>query len=434
MTPGEQVDADATSRLALPPSRRRGNSLIESITALSIVQVANYIFPLLTLPVLARSLPAAEWRSFLYGQGMAYWIGQMIEFGFTLSATRLLADGSLSEREQERCVASTSGAQLLIAVIVSASVLAAASFFRIGPLGFVEAATVLAIGFGQGVSPGWYFQGVREHKTLAKVSVITRATWVAVVVATAPLWREAEPILATQAMVTLGSSFYLFRLVYRRLDRVRCTFAEIRGSIRSGFQLFVFRASSSLYTSFNVVLIGFISPVAVAPFAAADRLFRSAQGLIGTVGQASFPHMVKSIAGDREAGRTRARRLLAAMAGGAVLIAGIGIVAAPIAVTGIFGRVHQATTLPLQILLLVLPVAAASNVYGIQWMVPHGLDKQFNLIVGGAAVLNLVLLPMLTRAGGAAGAALCVLIVEAGVLVSMHLVLRKLRLNLIGRA
>jgi len=78
----------------------------------------------------------------------------------------------------------------------------------------------------------------------------------------------------------------------------------------------------------------------------------------------------------------------------------------------------------LRVLALLLPLIAASNVLGIQWMLPLGLDHVFNRIILAAGVLNLSLAYWLAPRFAEMGMAWAVVIAEAFVTFIMYAYLR----------
>jgi PST family polysaccharide transporter len=58
------------------------------MAALSILQVANYLIPLLVLPVISRVLGASLFGSVGYAQNIISYLTLLVNFGFEYSATR----------------------------------------------------------------------------------------------------------------------------------------------------------------------------------------------------------------------------------------------------------------------------------------------------------------------------------------------------------
>src|SRR5207247_924581 len=114
-------------------------------------------------------------------------------------------------------------------------------------------------------------------------------------------------------------------LMYRRVKFRRPRFRASVTEIRNAATLFVGTIGATLYTSFNVVLLGFFQPSAdVAHFGAAERAVRVSLSVLGPIGMAAYPRLVALHAEGR---RERARKLLMLMVA-AVALPGLVIAAA----------------------------------------------------------------------------------------------------------
>ncbi|MCY3131480.1 flippase, partial [Acinetobacter baumannii] len=142
----------------------------------------------------------------------------------------------------------------------------------------------------------------------------------------------------------------------------------------------------------NTFILGlFAPPQVVGYYAGAEKISKAFLGLLAPVSQALYPrlsHLVRNA--PQEAARLARLGLWTMGLGGVVL--GLGVLAlARLLVRFLLGEGYEPAVLPLRILALLLPLIALSNVLGIQWMLPLGLDRSFNAIIVGAGLVNLAL-------------------------------------------
>jgi PST family polysaccharide transporter len=79
----------------------------------------------------------------------------------------------------------------------------------------------------------------------------------------------------------------------------------------------------------------------------------------------------------------------------------------------LLGPGYEPAVVVLRVLAIILPLVALSNVLGIQWMLPLGLDHVFNKIILLAGLINLGLAVLLAPRYGPQGMAWAVVSSEA---------------------
>ena len=67
------------------PNYRR---IIGNFTYLSILQFAGYIFPLITIPYLAKTIGVTGFGHIAFAAGIVVWIQTIVDWGFSYTATR----------------------------------------------------------------------------------------------------------------------------------------------------------------------------------------------------------------------------------------------------------------------------------------------------------------------------------------------------------
>src|SRR5205823_7047698 len=137
--------------------------------------------------------------------------------------------------------------------------------------------------------------------------------------------------------------------------------------------MFVFRWALSLYTLANVFILGlFASSVEVAFYGGPERIARAMVGLLTPVSTALYPRMSELIKRDAARARDLAKFGLLVMVGVSTLLALAVQPFAALAIRVLLGKGYESSVSVFRILTLLLPLFAAANMMGVQWMVPLG--------------------------------------------------------------
>jgi PST family polysaccharide transporter len=398
---------------------------LNALTSLYGAQAANALVPLLLLPYLARVLHAQAWGMVLIAQAFGAWGGILIDYGFNLSATRSLARAA-DAGERAAIVSAVLGAKALIALLLMPAALAA--YFFVGGLhdqpAYLAAGIVLAL--LQGFDLMWYFQGIERPGPYARLVGLSRLLMLPATVLLVRAPGDGLVALVVQAVAMLALLLLGLATLVRALPLRLPAMAAVRQELARGWSMFVFRSFASLYTTANTVILGlFAGPLIVGVYGSAEKITRQGLSLLSPVAQASFPRISRLVHHDHGAAVQHARTSLLIMSA-VGLAACIAVWAgAPLIVALLLGPGYEAVVPVMRILAPMVPLVAISNVLGIQWMVPLGLDGLFNRVIIAGGLLNLALAALLAPRLGAGGMAIAVVSAEALVTAAMVLTIQR---------
>lgn len=370
------------------------------------VQIGTAVLPLITVPYLARVLGPANWGLGAFFTAFGLWLSVIVEYGFNLSSSRRIARAKSDGEELEEIVASILGAKLLL-VVVSAAVFAVALAFvpilgrHPGLLGWTLLYTA-ALGF----SPFWYFQGVERMVPAAALELAARgvaagATFLAV--------RGPDDLgrwLALQSTAAAVCTGAAMLLMFREVPLRRPRFSSSLAALRGGWNMTVFRASTTLSTTINTLILGLAAPAAVVGyFAGAEKIARAQIALFAPVSQAIYPRITALQAADGRRARSLASKGLAASAAGAVLVALLGAAVAPHVVSLALGPKFDEAVVPFRVLQFLVPLAVLRNTIGMNYLLPAGQERGAGLWIISGFGANVALALCLAGSAGAAGMA-----------------------------
>jgi len=400
--------------------------VVHNALALYGIQFAEYVLPMITVPYLARVLLPAGWGLVVFAQGFSGWLALVLEYGFGFSATREIARSRDDPEHSANMVAGVVGANILL--LIAATIVAFTVYFLVpkfhdNPI-YLWLAFVIAL--TQGIRPLWYFQGLEQMTFPAWLNVAGRVCVTAGIFFWVKTADSGWKVLALQSIAGVIVSGVILAAMYRQIPFRWPSLDSSIGALKTGWTMFLSRSAISLYTLANIFILGlFASQSEVAYYGGAERINRAVLGLLQPISQALYPRMSNLAARNRERA-AEAARLGLLFFGGFGILAGAGLaVLAPLVIRILLGSKYEPAVAVFRVMTLIVPLIALSNVLGVQWMLPFGMDKAFSRIILGAGVLNVALAVYLAPHFGSIGMAWSVVAAESFVTFGMWLVLRR---------
>jgi PST family polysaccharide transporter len=354
-----------------------------------VLHFSRFLMPLVVMPYLSRKLGPGPYGLVFLATSFGLVLSLVVEFGFSLSATRELSKHRDDPDHVAVTVASVLSAKLILAATALIIGLAALTWVPRLNQNASYACAGIAYALLSGMSPMWYYQATEKMRVQSALEIGGQFSAIAFVFI---LVREPGDALTVPLLQCIGASISTscgYVNLYREVSFTTLTFASGFHAIRRGWTLFLVRVSVMLFTSANVFLVGLLLPsTEVAFYGSAEKVFSAFAGLFAPLVQTVFPRTNYLLATAPE----KAIRL-AKLAFGIVVstgfIAALGLLmSSPFIVNLMFGRGFEPAIAISQILALAVPSIAANNVLGTQCMVPLHMDKAFNTIVYSAAILT----------------------------------------------
>jgi PST family polysaccharide transporter len=387
-----------------------------NISSLYASLVFNALVNLGLIAYLARVLRPETFGLVLLAQAFGYWVAMIPEYGFSLSAGRAIARAAGDDARIAVIAHSVNAAKALLALLaVPVCVVAyfAVAGFHAYPA-FLVGAGLFAV--AQGFDPIWLFQGTERQFLYAIVSSGARALLLMLTLLLVKGPEDGGLVLFIQALATALVFAAGWAYLHRTFPRKRLRRSEVASVLKENWHTFQFRWVQALTTTSSLVILGIVSPPGVQAFGSAERIVRNCLGLLGPISAAGMPRISRLIGTDAGAARKVARLSFVVMAGFGSLAGASIFLLAPLIVKILLGPAYEFVTPVMRVVALALPFAAASNMLGVQWMLPLGLDRTLVRATLIAGLLNLAGCVVLGSLYSAMGVAVTMVSVEAALL------------------
>lgn len=401
--------------------------LKKNVASLTLLQIGNYLVPLVTLPYLTRMLGVDGFGQFGFVTAFTMYFVLVVDWGFNLSSTRDVAVAREDKLARSTVFWETIASRSFLTV--ASALLLFVLISLVPKLG--EQSKLLWLGILQvlasTLSTAFYYQGIEKMGRMALTNLGIRLLSIPLLFCFVLGKNDIEIAFAIQVgCFLLASLVNLALLMSSREILWSCpSFQGVVGRVFGAFPLFLSTAGASLYNNSNAVVLGFVaSEAAVGYFVAGFTLVKAVVGLTGPFGQAVFPRISHLIAVESaETSSFLRRMLLWQFLIGAVLTVSLWIFL-PWGVTWFFGNSFQASIEVVAWLSFLPSVICVASVLGMQALVPLGHTRWFAGVFLVCGVLNFLMLLPMGYAWGAAGAAMAVLMTEVTILLGMAMGLK----------
>lgn len=358
--------------------------------------------------LLPKLLARTDYAIVVYSQAFAIWGALLIEYGFSFSATR-----SIAKKPNEASVIShkvrMTNYTLAFFFIIFAPVLANCLPLLENNLELIVTAVSLAL--VQGLTPWWYFQATQAMYRLVFFDL---ASSIVVVVIWCMYPDSALMILSIQlcgkALPMMVGQYLLWRDVKGQVFNIR----DVIDELVHGFSLFFFMLSTALYTTLNVLILGFyVAPKDIAIFVIAEKMIRLAVRFWEPLNRAFYPKSVMYYIEKKQYFLIFVKRIFWFYLLSAVVIFVLGVLLGEWFILYVLGSAFYQSVAIFCILILAIPLIAISNVLGILYLLPSGRDKLFNTIIIFSGIFHVVLSVVLIKQYDILGMAMAVVITEA---------------------
>lgn len=236
-----------------------GKTVFANFGYLSLLQVAGYVFPLISMPYLARVIGAEGFGKIAFASAIVVWIQTISDWGFNLTATRDVAQNRDNKELVSIIFSNVLWARSILTLlsgIILLLVVLLVPYLR-------ENADIIFVTFllvpGYILFPEWFFQAIEKMKYTTFFNLFLKLVFTVAVFVFIHKREDylIQPLLTTigYLLCGIGTLYLIFKKWGYTLYKPQWT--EIFETIRNSTDVFVNNLMPNLYNSFSVMLLGF---------------------------------------------------------------------------------------------------------------------------------------------------------------------------------
>lgn len=404
-------------------------ALTKNILSLSVVQIANNVLPLLSVPVISRIIGPDKFGAINFAASFVGYFVLLIGYGFDLSATRRIAADPNNEELRNRVFSEVfyiQAALLLLSACIFTGLLVSVPQFRLESLLMIFSFLICISSL---FTQNWLFLAMQDMPKVAFFNLLTKLLFTVFILVFIKHKEDyvLQPLIigVIQIVVSLISFVWAYRKYRLRFIRVRLLEAVL--VLWSERTIFFSLVVVSMYTSTNVFILGmYQSPSQVGFYTAGQRLIIIIQSVLtNPLSQALYPYIGRAFAESREAGIRMVQKILPIVA----LLTGVAVLSimifGPLMLKLFYGEKFLPAVPVLKVLMFLPLIIGFSNLMGIQVMLNLKMDKIFFRVTACGAALSVGMNLIMIRHWGYIGTSVNWIATELLICLTMFFILRR---------
>ncbi|HHX70551.1 MAG TPA: flippase [Gallicola sp.] len=363
-----------------------GRTLAANFGYLSLLQIAGYIFPLITMPYLARVIGVEGFGKIAFASAVVVWFQTVADWGFNYTATRDVAKNRDDKEKVSEIFSNVLWARCLLMIL---SFLLLVLVISIVPT-LRENYAVILVTFllvpGHIMFPDWFFQAMERMKYITILNLLSKLFFTILVFV---FIKEKNDFILQPLFISLGFllsgmiSMYIILSKWKvklKLSSTKRIFDTIKGST----DVFINNIMPNLYNSFSVMLLGFFGgPVSNGLLDAGSKFVNISQQFMTVISRTFFPFLSRRI--DKHNSFAILNILIA------VIFSCLLFIFAPIVIKLFFTEDFISAITVLRIMSISVLFLSLSSVYGTNYMIIQGFEKQLRNITFFSSLIGFII-------------------------------------------
>ena len=270
--------------------------IVSNTSMLMLLNLAKLVFPFITLPYLTRVMTTDCYGVVAYVKAVMVYMQVIVDFGFTLSATRLIVENKNDKTKMEEIIGINIVAKIIVAIIAFAVLRLLSIFIPILRTNLLFTSLSFVVVFLTIFLYDFFFRGIEKMhiitmRFIVMKSLSTLFTFVLV---------KNDRDLLLIPILDIVSSMIAVILVYLEIRKLglHIKFKGIKESwkeIKHSFVYFLSNVSSTSFNAFTTVAVGMLlKPTEIAYWSVCMQIINAVQAVYTPISEAIYPEMIRT--------------------------------------------------------------------------------------------------------------------------------------------
>lgn len=363
-----------------------GRKLMENFAYLSLLQMAGYVFPLITLPYLASVIGVEGFGKIAFASAVMVWVQTVADWGFNYTATRDVARNRENKDKVSDIFSKVLWARCFLMICSFVLLVLLVSFIP----KFKENAAVIFVTFlmipGHIMFPDWFFQAMERMKYITILNLLSKLLFTVLVFVFVKDKDDyiLQPLFLSLGFVLAGIVAMYYILVKWEVKLKFISFGLIIKTIKSSTDVFVNNIAPNLYNTFSTILLGILSgDTANGILDAGKRFYQIMYGFVSNVSRVFFPFLSRKL--EKHAFFAKIYLLIGLFS--TVFL----FVGAPLLIKIFFGDSFRDSVLVLRLISISFLFLTMQSVYGNNYLLIKGYEKLMRNITMFSSVIGFIM-------------------------------------------
>jgi len=274
----------------------KGGVLVSNFFSLAILQVANFILPLIVIPHLVSVLGFEIYGLLAFATAMVNYFTILSDYGFNLTATREISIHRESKDKLTEIFSSVMIIKFLFLLVGLILLLIITVFIDKFSQDFLLYNLTFGIVLGQVLFPVWFFQGMEKMKYISILNIVAKTIFL---IAIFVFVKEKDDFYLVPVFNSLGfiiAGIIALYYIYKKFDvGFKIQKKEVlMVYLKDGWHIFISRIAVVLYTSNNILVLGLLTNnTSVGFYSISEKVISAISALGAMINRVLFPHLSK---------------------------------------------------------------------------------------------------------------------------------------------
>ncbi len=278
----------------MKPNRAANRRVFHNAFYLAVLQLFNFLIPLLLLPYLTRTLTIEEFGAVMVVLSSTIFAYVITDYGFSLSATYFISRHRDDHNAVQNTISRIFSAKILLIGAASILLLGISMLPVYRSYQSIFWAAPLAV-IAQAYQPIWFFHGMERMKYYTGYMALTRLTYLALVLLIVKEPGHGYRVLLSWSLAQLLGLAISVKMMHRL--GYRFGFAPPSAALeelRSSAQFFYSRLAVAMYTAAGSIIVGTSNLHQAALYASSEQIYKAGQAVTQPINQALHPFMARN--------------------------------------------------------------------------------------------------------------------------------------------